>query len=102
VVIGIFRDKTTRRRRSEITGLDRDRGCFDKGLLVTQRKTGWLEGDTWIKFARIAEGPLSRRVRGQGKDVGPDRLNDQEVTRLVEKVPDAVSAGDLFAPCATI
>ena len=72
------------------------------GLLVTQRKTGWLEVDTWIKFARIAEGPLSRRVRGQGKDVGPDRLNDQEVTRLVEKVPDAVSAGDLFAPCATI
>jgi len=75
----------------------------DKGLLVTLRgTTGWIEVETWIKFARIAEGPLSRRVRGQGKDVGPGRLNDQEVTRLVEKVPDAVSAGDLFAPCATI
>ncbi|POH29984.1 MULTISPECIES: site-specific integrase [Sinorhizobium] len=105
-------------RRSEIVGLDcgRDqtedgRGwveAFDKGLLVTLRgKTGWREVEigrgssdatcpvvaveTWIKFARIAKGPLFRRVRGQGKDVGPDRLNDREVARLVKKA--AIAAG---------
>jgi integrase len=105
-------------RRSEITGLDlaRDqtedgRGWiefFDKGVLVTLRgKTGWREVEigrgsadatcpiaaleTWIRFARIAKGPLFRRVTGKGKDVGPDRLNDQEIARLVKKT--AVAAG---------
>lgn len=105
-------------RRSEIVGLDlrRDqtedgRGwieVLDKGLLVTLRgKTGWREVEVgrgssdatcpvvamenWIKFARIAKGPLFRRVRDQGKDVGPDRLNDQEVARLVKKT--ALAAG---------
>jgi integrase len=105
-------------RRSEITGLDlaRDqtedgRGwieIFDKGVLVTLRgKTGWREVEigrgssdatcpiaaleTWIRFARIAKGPLFRRVTGKGKEVGPDRLNDQEVARLVKKT--AVAAG---------
>ncbi len=105
-------------RRSEITGLDlaRDqtedgRGWiefFDKGLLVCLRgKTGWREVEigrgssdatcpiaaleTWIRFARIAKGPLFRRVTGQGKEVGPDRLNDQEIARLVKKT--AVAAG---------
>jgi integrase len=47
--------------------------------------------ETWIKFARIAKDPLFRRVRGQDKDVGPDRLNDREVTRLVKKT--ALAAG---------
>ena len=105
-------------RRSEIVGLDLGRDqtedgrgwveIFDKGLLVTLRgKTGWREVEigrgssdatcpvvaleTWIKFARIAKGPLFRRVRGQGKDVGPDRLNDREIARLVKKV--AIAAG---------
>ena len=105
-------------RRSEITGLDcgRDqtedgRGwieVFKDGLLVTLRgKTGWREVEigrgssdttcpvvaveTWIKFAKIAKGPLFRRVTGQGKSVGPDRLNDQEVARLVKKT--ALAAG---------
>lgn len=105
-------------RRSEITGLDLGRDqtedssgwieILDKGLLVTLRgKTGWREVEvgrgssdttcpivaveTWIKFARIARGPLFRRVRGQGKDVGPDRLNDREVARLVKKA--ALAAG---------
>ncbi|NSY99582.1 site-specific integrase [Agrobacterium tumefaciens] len=105
-------------RRSEVTGLDLGRDqtedgrgwveIFDKGLLVTLRgKTGWREVEigrgssdttcpvvaveTWIKFARIARGPLFRRVIGQGKNVGPDRLNDQEVARLVKKT--AVAAG---------
>src|SRR5690606_37560971 len=91
-------------RRSEITGLDvgRDqtedgRGwieILEKGLLVTLRgKTGWREVEigrgssdatcpivaleTWLKLARIAHGPLFRRVTGQGKRVGAERLNDQ-------------------------
>jgi integrase len=99
-------------RRSEIVGLDvgRDhtedgRGwieILDKGLLVTLRgKTGWREIEvgrgssdatcpivvleTWLKLAKIGHGPLFRRVTGQGKDVGPERLNDREVARLVKR-----------------
>ncbi|WP_136620910.1 MULTISPECIES: site-specific integrase [Mesorhizobium] len=100
-------------RRSEIVGLDlgRDqtedgRGWVeffpDKGVLVTLRgKTGWREVEigrgssdatcpvvaleTWLKFARIAHGPLFRRVTGHGKAVGAERLNDQEVARLVKR-----------------
>ncbi len=110
-------------RRSEIVGLDvgRDqtqdgRGwieILDKGMLVTLRgKTGWREVEvgrgssdatcpivaleTWLKFARIAHGPLFRRVTGQGKAVGADRLNDQEVARLVKRTaPAAGVRGDL-------
>ncbi|WLS00838.1 tyrosine-type recombinase/integrase [Shinella sumterensis] len=105
-------------RRSEITGLDLGRDqtedgrgwieIFDKGALLTLRgKTGWREVEigrgssdatcpvaaleAWIKFARLAKGPLFRRVTGRGKDVGPDRLNDQEVARLVKKT--ALAAG---------
>lgn len=105
-------------RRSEITGLDLGRDqtedgrgwieTFDKGALLTLRgKTGWREVEigrgssdttcpvvsveTWIKFARLAKGPLFRRVTGEGKNVGPDRLNDQEVARLVKKT--ALAAG---------
>jgi len=105
-------------RRSEIVGLDvgRDqtedgRGwieILDKGMLVSLRgKTGWREVEigrgsadvtcpivaleTWLKLARIAHGPLFRRVTGQGKTVGADRLNDQEVARLVKRT--ALAAG---------
>lgn len=105
-------------RRSEIVGLDLGRdqtedglGCieiFDKGMLVTLRgKTGWREVEigrgssdatcpivaieTWIKFAKLAHGPLFRRVTGQGKSVGADRLNDKEVARLVKRT--AMAAG---------
>nr|WP_298100438.1 tyrosine-type recombinase/integrase [uncultured Shinella sp.] len=105
-------------RRSEITGLDLGRDqtddgrgwieIFDKGALLTLRgKTGWREVEigrgssdatcpvaaleTWIKFAKLAKGPLFRRVTGKGKDVGPDRLNDQEIARLVKKT--ALAAG---------
>lgn len=105
-------------RRSEITGLDlgRDqtedgRGWIeisDRGALLTLRgKTGWREVEigrgssdatcpvaaleSWIKFAKLAKGPLFRRVTGKGKDVAPDRLNDQEVARLVKKT--ALAAG---------
>lgn len=105
-------------RRSEIVGLDcgRDqsedgRGWIDffpKGLLVTLRgKTGWREVEigrgsaditcpvvaleTWLNLARIAHGPLFRRVTGEGKKVGAERLNDQEVARLVRRT--ALAAG---------
>ena len=105
-------------RRSEITGLDLGRDqtedglgwieVFEAGLLVTLRgKTGWREVEigrgssdatcpvtaleSWLRFARIAKGPLFRRVTGKGKDVGADRLNDQEVARLVKKA--ALAAG---------
>ena len=105
-------------RRSEITGLDLGRDqtqdgrgwieILDKGILVTIRgKTGWREVEigrgssdatcpvvaveTWIKFARIAHGPLFRRVTGGGKKVGAERLHDQEVARLVKRA--ALAAG---------
>lgn len=105
-------------RRSEITGLDLGRDqtedgrgwieIFDEGLLLSLRgKTGWREVEigrgstdttcpvvaleTWIKFARLAKGPVFRRVTGKGKDVGPDRLSDQEVARLVKRT--ALAAG---------
>jgi len=106
-------------RRSEIVGLDVGRDQTEdssgwieffpgKGLLVTLRgKTGWREVEigrgssdatcpivaleTWLKLARIAHGPLFRRVTGQGKKVGSERLNDQEVARLVKRT--ALAAG---------
>ncbi|MGO4563025.1 site-specific integrase [Rhizobiales bacterium 3FA27D7] len=111
-------------RRSEIVGLDVGRDQTEdssgwveffpgKGLLVTLRgKTGWREVEvgrgsadatcpvvaleTWLKFAKIGHGPLFRRVTGQGKAVGADRLNDQEVARLVKRTVLAAGVrGDL-------
>lgn len=110
-------------RRSEIVGLDTGREqtedgrgwveILDKGMLVTLRgKSGWREIEIgrgssdatcpivalelWLKLARIAHGPLFRRVTGQGKTVGPDRLNAQEVARLVKRAAMAAGVrGDL-------
>jgi len=92
-------------RRSEVVGLDVGRDqtedssgwveILDKGMLLRLRgKTGWREVEVgrgssdatcpvvaleaWLKLARIAHGPLFRRVTGQGKAVGANRLNDQE------------------------
>ncbi|WP_105432513.1 site-specific integrase [Neorhizobium sp. T6_25] len=103
-------------RRSEIVGLDLGRDqtedgrgwveILDKGMVVTVRgKRRWREVEigrgssdatcpvvalqTWLNLARIAHGPLFRRVTGQGKDVGLDRLLDQEVARLVKKAASA-------------
>lgn len=105
-------------RRSEIVGLDLGREqsedgrgwveILDKGLIVTLRgKTGWREVEigrgssdatcpvvalqTWLRLARIAHGPLFRRVTGQGREVGPERLTDQQVARLVKRT--ALTAG---------
>lgn len=105
-------------RRSEITGLDCGRDqtedssgwveILDKGMLLRLRgKTGWREIEvgrgssdmtcpvvaleTWLKLTRIAHGPLFRRVTGQGRNVGANRLNDQEVARLIKRT--ALAAG---------
>jgi integrase len=105
-------------RRSEIVGLDLKadqtedgRGwieILDKGMLVTLRgKTGWREVEigrgssdatcpvatveSWIRFAKLAHGPLFRRVTGQGKSIGSERLNDKEIARLVKRT--AMAAG---------
>lgn len=108
-------------RRSEITGLDaaRDqtedgRGWIELlpgGLLVTLRgKTGWREVEIgrgsspatcpvealelWLRFARISQGPLFRRITGGAP--GPFRLNDREVARLVKRAAQAAGLrGDL-------
>jgi len=110
-------------RRSEIVGLDLKanqtedgRGwieILDKGMLIILRgKTGWREVEvgrgssdatcpvvaieTWITFAKLAHGPLFRRVTGQGKAVGSERLNDKEVARLVKRAAMAAGVrGDL-------
>jgi integrase len=76
-------------------------------LITLRGKTGWREVEigrgsseatcpvtaveTWIKFAKLARGPLFRRVTGKGKNVGPDRLSGQEVARLVKRT--AIAAG---------
>jgi integrase len=103
-------------RRSEIVGLDCDPEdsvasagwpkFLEGGLLLTLRgKTGWRDVEIgpgssertcpvaalkrWMEFARIARGPLFRRV--QGSKIGAERLNDRHVARLVKRV--ALAAG---------
>lgn len=96
---------------------------FAEGMLVTLRgKTGWREVEvgrgssdhtcpvaaleTWIKFGRIARGPLFRRIFRDNKTVDVERLSDKHVARLVKQtvlaagirsdLPDA-DRGLLFA-----
>ena len=103
-------------RRSEVAGLvmspeDSLQGSgwpefFDDGVLLTLRgKTGWREVEigrgssdrtcpvaaleTWLKFGRIARGPVFRAV--VGREVGSEALNDRHVARLVKRL--AVAAG---------
>jgi integrase len=105
-------------RRSEITGLDcgpeqsqDGTGWIERhqeGVLLTIRgKTGWRQVEIgrgsadatcpvhaleqWLSLARITTGPVFRRVREQNRNVGPDRLNDVEVARLVKRT--ALAAG---------
>ena len=73
-----------------------------KGVLVTLRgKTGWREVEigrgssdhtcpvvaleTWIKYGRIARGPLFRRIFRDNKTVDTERLSDKHVARLVKQ-----------------
>ena len=105
-------------RRSEIVGLDcgpeqTEDGAgwieiLDQGAVIRVRgKTGWREVEvgrgssdltcpvvalaTWLKLARIAHGPLFRRIAPGGKEAGPDRLTDRHVARLVKRT--ALAAG---------
>lgn len=105
-------------RRSEITGLDcgpsqtEDSGgwieILEQGALLSIKgKTGWRlveigRGSSeatcpvhalerWLKLARIAKGPVFRRVRQANSDVGADRLVDAQVARLVKTT--AMKAG---------
>ncbi|MER9255403.1 tyrosine-type recombinase/integrase [Mesorhizobium sp. M0598] len=80
----------------------------DKGVLVTLRgKTGWREVEvgrgssdqscpvvaleSWIRFGRIARGPLFRRIFKDNKTVDVERLSDKHVARLVKQT--ALAAG---------
>lgn len=106
-------------RRSEIVGLDivRDdhsdgHGWIEifpgQGVLLTLRgKTGWREVEVgrgaseqtcpvvalerWIRFGRIARGPLFRRIFKDNKTVDVGRLSDKHVARLVKQT--ALAAG---------
>lgn len=105
-------------RRSEIVGLDCGRDqtedgngwieILEKGMVLSLRgKTGWREVEigrgssdltcpvialeAWLSFAKIAHGPIFRRVMGKGKMVDVERMDDSHVARLVKKT--AKSAG---------
>jgi integrase len=98
-------------RRSEITGLDCGRDQTEdgtgwiegreEGVVVTLRgKTGWrtvevgrgsserscpvVALETWLRLAKISRGPVFRRVRNKNSGVGPNRLADIHVARLVK------------------
>jgi len=99
-------------RRSEITGLDCGPDhtvdatgwieFLDAGIVIrTKVKTGWREVEigrgsneqscpvvalqTWLKFGRIAHGPVFRSTIRGGKEAGADRLTDRHVARLVKR-----------------
>ncbi|MDR3516555.1 MAG: tyrosine-type recombinase/integrase [Azospirillaceae bacterium] len=105
-------------RRSEIVGLDVDDDPAGDGtgrleilaggaLLQVKGKTGWRTVEVgrgsndqtcpvaavelWLKLARIAHGPVFRRVSRDGKRALDPRLNDRHVARLVQNT--AVAAG---------
>ncbi|MBX9933506.1 MAG: tyrosine-type recombinase/integrase [Methylobacterium sp.] len=105
-------------RRSEIVGLDcgpgqtEDSGgwaeILDAGALLTIRgKTGWRTVEvargssertcpvaaleTWLKLARIAHGPIFRRMHERNGAVAAERLSDKHVARLVKRT--ALAAG---------
>ena len=120
-------------RRSEIVGLDANRGDTEDGtgwieieppsgphsgqtsdsesisgsqeggLVIAQRtKTGWKEAEIargssqntcpvhaleqWMHFAKIAHGPLFRRVTRDNGGVMAGRLSDKHVARLIKKL----------------
>ncbi len=79
-----------------------------QGVLVTLRgKTGWRQVEigcgasdrtcpvvaleSWIRFGRIARGPLFRRIFKDNKTVDVERLSDKHVARLVKQT--ALAAG---------
>ncbi|WP_276199330.1 integrase [Chelatococcus sp. XZ-Ab1] len=104
-------------RRSQIVGLDigraaaSSRGAVEidgEGLRLRLREAdGWLEAtvgrgsgestcpvaavERWIRFARLGDGPLFRRIGRDGRTVADARLADKHVARLVRRA--ALAAG---------
>lgn len=110
-------------RRSEIVRLDLgpDQTVEGSGwieilpegvLLLVKGKTGWrvvevARGssdrscpvaalENWLQLGRIAHGAVFRRINRENSGVGPDRLNDRHVARLVQRAAMAAGVrGDL-------
>ena len=105
-------------RRSEVVGLDCGPDETEDGsgwieilpggaLLTIRGKTGWREVEigrgsrsdtcpvalleTWLRLGRIARGPVFRAVARRAGGVGPERLTDKHVVRLVKRC--ALAAG---------
>ncbi len=105
-------------RRSEIVGLDCGPRQTEDGsgwveivsegaLLTIRGKTGWRTVEvargssdrtcpvtaleTWLKLARLAHGPVFRRLHEANGGVAADRLSDKHVARLVQRT--ALAAG---------
>ena len=99
-------------RRSEIVGLDVNRDETESGkgwieiedggaIIVKDTKTGWKEAEIargssdqtcpvhaleqWLHFAKIAHGPIFRRVLRDNSGVQTDRLSDKHVARLIKR-----------------
>ncbi len=99
-------------RRSEIVGLDVNRGDTDEGkgwveieeggaVIIQKTKTGWKEAEVargsseqtcpvhaleqWLHYAKIAHGPIFRRVTRNNGGVQADRLSDKHVARLIKR-----------------
>ncbi|MBO6727835.1 MAG: tyrosine-type recombinase/integrase [Rhizobiaceae bacterium] len=99
-------------RRSEIVGLDVSREETEDGrgwveieeegaIVVLSTKTGWKKKEIargssdqscpvyaleqWLHFAKIAHGPIFRRVLRDNSGVQTDRLSDKHVARLIKR-----------------
>ena len=99
-------------RRSEIVGLDVGRDETEDGsgwveiedggaIVILDTKTGWKEKEIargssdqtcpvhaleqWLHFAKIAHGPIFRRVTRDNGGVQADRLSDKHVARLIKR-----------------
>ena len=99
-------------RRTEITGLDIGKDETDDGrgyierldggvVLHIKGKTGWREVEIgrgssdqtcpvkaleqWLHYAKIDFGPVFRRVYRDNSGVGPERLSDKHVARLIKR-----------------
>lgn len=100
-------------RRTEITGLDVGKDNTDDGrgwvemlkdgaVLHIKGKTGWREVEIgrgsadatcpvhavvqWLHYAKIDHGPVFRRVYRDNSGVGPERLSDKHVARLIKRL----------------
>ncbi|WP_425501614.1 tyrosine-type recombinase/integrase [Parasulfitobacter algicola] len=99
-------------RRSEIVGLDVNRDETEDGrgwveiedegaIVILSTKTGWKDKEIargsseqscpvhaleqWLHFAKVAHGPIFRRVLRDNSGVETDRLSDKHVARLIKR-----------------